>query len=141
MRTFDLDIKKEYPPNYREIVFSLGDVSKFRPVFVYGRCIYNPFERDLTPDVIFHESIHAKQQEVFPTVDMWYLKYLNEPAFRLECEKEAYGEQYAFARRHGVKGKLLTWIREQLAIELSSAAYGRLMTISQADTFLRRYTQ
>lgn len=137
----NLEIKKEYPPNYQDFLFHLGDVSKYKPVFCYGNTIYNPFERELTPDVIFHESVHAKQQSVYPTPDMWYLRYFNEPEFRLECEKEAYGEQYAFAKRHGVKGKLLTWIREQLSIELSGKAYGTLMTISQADTFLRRYTQ
>lgn len=136
MQATNLVIKNTYPPNYEKIVAYLGDVSAHKPVFCYGKSIYNPFGRKMGSDIEIHEATHARQQGDNP--DAWWDKYLIDADFRLAQEIEAYGEQYALAKRL-VRGKLLTWVLHQCAQELSSSAYGSLIGYAQASSKIRNY--
>lgn len=122
----------EYPPNYADITEALGNVDG--AVFCYGDTIYNPFWRDITPDIELHESVHSRQQGAYP--DVWYYKYLNDKGFRLEQELEAYAEQYAFTKRH-MSGKLLDWGLDNMAQALSGIMYGDLLSFNEARTKIR----
>lgn len=129
----------DFPPNYQEIVATFGDVSKRKPVFCYGDTLYNPFGVTITRDLEHHEEVHMRQQEKYSDPRVWYNIYLNDPAFRLEQEKEAYGAQYLFARENGISGKLLDWLREKISFGLSSEIYGNLISFGEANSFLRHY--
>ena len=128
-----------FPPNYRDIVDHLGDVSKARPLFCYGDTIYNPFKREITKDFEHHEYIHSIQQGENPEV--WYYKYLRDPAFRLQQELEAYGEQYRLAILNKAPPQIRDWCLETLARELSNEAYGNLLTFNEAKSKIRNYVK
>lgn len=140
-----------FPPNYDIISAALQPEA--HAIFCYGDTIYNPSDRKLSPDVEFHESIHARQQGDSP--DAWYARYLTDPMFRLEQEIEAYGEQYHYARTHieaeafkaevegkvlvAGKKKLLGWALTSMAKALSGPSYGNLLTLPQAESRIRHY--
>lgn len=128
-----------YPPNYQDIISFLGEVKEFNPIFCWGDIIYNPFGRKLTKDVIIHEQTHSRQQSSFTSPELWYVKYLQDPEYRLQCEIEAYGIQYYFAKQNGVSGKLLEWLKDRLANELSGKAYGNLLSFGEAVSKIRNY--
>lgn len=132
------DIINDYPPNYAQIVEALGDVSLSLPVFAYAPNIYNPFGRELLPDVIAHELVHIRQQNAIG-VEVWYNKYCYDASFRLSQEIEAYAFQYNYAKSKGVRGELLTWLGEHLATELSGSAYGSLISFHGALTAIRKH--
>lgn len=127
-----MKISEKYPPNYDEIVQALGKVDG--AVFCYGDTIYNPFKRNITPDIEVHEAVHMKQQGNMPEV--WYMKYLYDPKFRLEQEIQAYGEQYAFIKKY-MKGDLLAWGLEKMAQALSGKEYGNLLSYNEAEAKIR----
>lgn len=126
-----------YPPNYQNIRITLGDVSSVKPIFCYGKTIHNPFAREVTDDIILHEFIHSKQQGDNP--ENWWNMYLSNKEFRLDQEAEAYGAQYKFAKERGVRGSMLSWLKEKLAFELSGSAYGNLCSFGEAQSRIRNY--
>lgn len=129
-----LKISKDRPPNYYQIISALGEDKD--AVFCYGDTIYNPNGRDITPDVEVHELVHSKQQGDNP--ESWYNFYINDPKFRLKQEVEAYGTQYLFIKKY-VKGKLLSFMKDKLAMALSSETYGNLVTYREAEKLIRTF--
>ena len=147
-----MKIKKAKPPNYDEILLYLP--VNDRSVFCYGDTIYNPSGKDLLEDLIVHEEVHSRQQGEYP--DVWWYRYLTEPQFRLEQEIEAYGEQYAFAKRHiekaarevppghelaAGKTKLLKFALENMSEALSGPEYGSLITQAEAVSKIRAHAK
>ena len=130
-------IVADYPPNYRTIIEILGDVSTHNPIFAYGNKIYNPFNVDVTPDLIAHERKHMEQQGNNP--EGWWIRYLYDGDFRLSQEIEGYGEQYKFAREHGVRGAILDWALDHMARSLSSELYGGIISHNEARSKIRNY--
>ena len=103
LRQTDMDIiYGQFPPNYGELIeyFDANVLEEKKAIFCYGKSIYSPFNRKVTPDVEIHEEVHSKQQEACGNPEMWYYKYINDPEFRLEQEVEAYGTQYAFIKKY-----------------------------------------
>jgi len=133
-RVTDLEIKEDYPPNYLEIQSVLGNVGVYKPIFCYGKVIYNPFKREITPDIEIHEQVHSKQQGDYP--DVWYYKYLHDRDFRTKQEIEAYGAQYAFAKRF-VKGEVLEWALTNMAEALSGSIYDTGLSLGEAESKIR----
>lgn len=132
-------IRDSFPPNYEQIVFALGDVSKHRPVFAYAPDIYNPFKREITKDVEHHELVHIQRQGIYTSPDVWYNSYLWDKDFRLNEERIAYGEQYVFGCQFVTNAKLRKAFLEHLARELCGDAYGNLCTYQQAEQMIRTY--
>lgn len=134
-----MKVSTEFPPNYREIVTALGDVSKHGPIFCYGDTIHNPFGREVTEDLVAHEQRHSEQQGNDP--EGWWMRYLYDTDFRLSQEIEGYGAQYAFAKSHGVRGKLLDWALDGMAKSLSGELYGNLLSHNEARSKIRNYAR
>lgn len=134
MQVTKMKISLDYPPNYREIVDSLGDITG--AVFCYGDTIYNPFSVEILPDIEVHERVHSGQQG--DAIKMWYHKYLTDAQFRLSQEIEAYGEQYNFIKNL-MGGSLLRWRLEQMAQALSGKEYGHLVSYGEAISKIRNY--
>lgn len=135
-RVTNLKISTDYPPNYMDIVSILGEDKN--AVYCYGDTIYNPNNRTITADVEIHEEVHSKQQGDTP--EIWYYKYLHEPQFRLGQEIEAYGVQYAFAKQFA-QGSLLEWLKDKMAMALSSETYGNIISYRDAEQAIRNYKQ
>ena len=136
-----MKILNQKPQNYSQIVEALGDVSKYNPVFCYGDTIYNPFGREITPDVEHHESIHSRQQAQFTSPDDWYSRYLTDKKFRYEMELEAYSEQYSFGKEIVKKNKLTDAFLDSLASELCGEAYGLGLTFGEARSKIRNFAR
>ena len=133
----DEKYKEDFPPNYQEILKAILDVEKSTTVtFCYGDTIYNPYKLKLTEDLIYHESVHSKQQGDTP--DEWWSKYLTDVEFRLSQELEAYGEQYQFVKARTM-GKLTEWVLDRLAEHLAGPLYGNLLNLAQAKSKIRNY--
>lgn len=121
-------IVRDYPPNYAEIK------ARFNPlpntVFAYGDEIYSPATVNLPPDLIVHEQTHFAQQRAAGGPDAWWRRYIDDPAFRLEQEIEAYRAQYSFCLSYSrpERRALLAHICKSLA----SGMYGKLVTKDQA---------
>ena len=131
-------IINDYPPN-----IDLIRISDLNPpddaIYPYGKDIYSPVkkEKDISPDILYHEQIHQEQQGDNP--DIWWTQYLTDREFRLEMEIHAYGSQYQFAKTHVKDRKLLRWALENMASALSSEAYGKLLTYGEAESKIRNY--
>lgn len=134
-----MESSNEYPPNYSEILVAFSDIEKFKPIFAYGDTIYNPFKRAIPADIVFHESIHMRQQGNYP--DIWWNQYLNNEEFRLNQELEAYGEQYAFVVRNIPSNKMNKAALFSMAQALSGESYGSLLSFSEAESKIKKYAK
>ena len=89
-----MKIKVENPPML-ESILAAGMIPNLQTtIFTYGDTIYNPGDNELPDHLIEHEDTHSKQQGDDP--DAWWLRYVNDPYFRLQQEIEAYVNQYKF---------------------------------------------
>lgn len=134
-----MKILTEFPPNYAQIQLVFKEIEKHKPIFCYGDTIYNPFKREITPDLDKHEEVHSKQQGLYP--DQWWGQYLNDRDFRLQQEIEAYGTQYAFVKSFVKNTKLLEWLKENMADALSGELYGNLLSYGEAESKIRNYAK
>lgn len=130
----------DFPPNYKQIVEAFPVVAERKEaIFCYGDTIYNPFNRKITPDLTFHESIHTRQQGNNP--EEWWMYYIKNEEFRLDQEIEAYGEQYAFVMRHIPNNRVRRMIRDSMSTALSGDTYGKLLSFNEAETLISRYAK
>ncbi len=134
-----MKIKDEYPPNIEDIKKVFTNLEKHKPIFCYSDTIYNPFKVNVTPDLHVHEGVHQRQQGDYP--DVWWYKYLTDMSFRLDQEIEAYGEQLKFVKDNGVRGKLFDWIKDKIAMSLSSDLYGNIISYAKAESAVRNYAK
>lgn len=149
-----MEILTTYPPNYDVITAAIPTVAGDKnAIFCYGNRIYNPHGKEIPPDLQVHEAVHARQQGNDP--DGWWARYLSEPQFRLAQEIEAYGTQFAFAKK-GIeaaaeeaskqgkvlvagKNNLIRFALESMAFALSGETYGRLISYGEAETKIKNY--
>lgn len=133
-----MKIEKSYPPNWREIETVFPDAEKHKAIFAYGDTIYNPFDVNVTADLVIHEGVHSMQQGDYP--GSWWNKYFMDKDFRLEQELEAYGGQYSFIKdkmpRH-----LLDWKLDQIADSLAGTLYNTGITFGEAKSKIRQFSK
>lgn len=122
-------IINEYPPNIVAIEEHF-DLTGRTVYFTYGDAIYNPSGTHIAPDYVFHEEVHMKQQRDIGGPEIWWDKYIKDPAFRIEQEVDAYGQQLRYIRRNNAK-KVARELNH-FAEVLSSALYGNMMTEEDA---------
>lgn len=134
----DIKIEHAYPPNFEMIKAALPEANETN-VYCYGDTIYVPDGHQVPPDIIFHESIHSQQQGEDP--DAWWYRYVTNRSFRLEQEVQAYGEQYRWVLQHVQGGAFRKWAKESMAKALSGPEYGNLLTLSEAESRIRRYAK
>ncbi len=127
-----MELREEYPPNYSEITRNLN-LEGHKPVFCYGKYIYNPHKLKISPFTYAHEKVHSEQQGDNP--EKWWNEYLINPKFRLEQELLAMAKEYSL-----VKLVLKDMSNDFLYIkakELSSPLYALNLTIGQAESKIR----
>lgn len=131
-----MKIINKYPPNYNEIEMNMRIVGT--PAFPYGDIIYNPHDREIPPDVHYHEYIHSIQQGDNPA--LWWSKYTLDRNFRLEQEIEAYAHQYKFVKEH-LGDKVGKEALDGVAEDLASDTYSFGITKQEAETAIRKYAK
>lgn len=134
-----MNISPKYPPNVEEIrkVINLDNCP--RAVFTYGDVIHNPSGGHIDECVGFHEATHSLQQDKVGGPKNWWNRWLTEPHFRLEQELEGYGHQFRkyceITPDRNLRAKYLF----TLASDLSSAQYGKVITLYEARLKIKRY--
>jgi hypothetical protein len=127
-----VQVQTGFPPNITEILkrFKVTD----HTVYAYGDILYNPTGLEIPQDLMVHEEVHQKQQNILG-VEQWWAMYLENKQFRLNQEVEAYRAQYEFLKtvfnRHSLRGAL-----QQLAQNLSSPLYGSIITKKEAQNLI-----
>ena len=131
-----MKIVHDIPPNYEEI-----KRSHLKPdegaIFAYGDTLYVPHGRDVPPDIMYHEEVHAKQQKVYISPQIWWTKYIYDRDFRLHQEVEAYKEQYLFVKRN-TNVKIARECLNELSDNLSGTMYNLGITKHQAERMIRK---
>lgn len=127
-----MKILTERPPCFEDALKAFK-FDENKTVFAYGDVIYNPGNIVIDQHLLAHETVHAKQQNFDPTVaKLWWMRYIEDPKFRLEQEIEAYGAQYASickaVRDKNQRFKNLHMLAEFLA----SPLYGSIIGITEA---------
>lgn len=128
-------IVKDYPPNYNEIQSALNPDNTM--IFCFGDTVYNPTGKEIPEDILFHESIHVRQQSQFAYPELWWNKYLHSKSFRISQEVEAYYEQWQWVRKHyplKASEECLTELASNLA-----KLYNVGISPSQAQTIIRKF--
>lgn len=97
-------------------------------VIAYDGNIYS--NKPLYPDVLEHEKVHLKQQKKYGLLNFTD-KYLNNRAFRLEMEAEAYKVQLESIKDE----ELREAVRKDAIIGLTSGLYGK-MSKKEAEKLL-----
>lgn len=127
----------DFPPNIEKIRTKLNWSGK-TPVFTYGDTLYNPYGGNIDAPLQTHESTHSRQQGDDP--EGWWEKYLNDDHFRLEQELGAYLQQYLhFCRNKKDIVKQIQFL-EKIAGDLSSQAYGNIISIEDAKKLIKQGT-
>lgn len=102
-------------------------------VIAYDGNIYS--NKPLYPDVLVHEKVHLKQQKEHGLLNFTE-KYLNNKAFRLQMEKEAYKKQLESIEDLDLREA----VRKDAIIGLCSGLYGK-MSMTQAEKLLPKETK
>ena len=129
-----MKIIMDYPPNIEKIKAAFN-IEGLKVVFTYGDTIYNPHTDAVSDHLMVHESTHARQQGDDP--DAWWDKYIADPEFRKEQELEAYANQYLFMKK-ACTNRVLKDFLYQIANDLSGQIYGNLMSLTEAESAIRR---
>ncbi len=119
------------PPNIKEIrkTFTINETV----IFAYGDTIYNPEGIHIDRPMTIHEEVHSRQQAAIG-VEVWWKKYLADPTFRCEQEKEAYRAQYR-AVNITDRNKKFMYAR-RIALALSGPVYGNCIAYNDALKFI-----
>ena len=119
-----MKVVRGLPPNYDEIIKAFPQVADMAGIiYAWHDTIYNPDGGPVGPDLIAHETVHARQQAGDPAG--WWRLYLENGLFRLQQEIEAHQAEYDYWRsgsRH-VRRKMLRGIAKRL----SSPMYGSMV--------------
>lgn len=111
-------------------------ISEVDAIIAYGDAIYAP-NKTLTADLLVHEMVHCERQGFNPeSAKRWYEKYMGDPQFRLAEEVAAYRQQYFYCTRVYKDRNRQAKILHALAMELSSARYGSIVSHSVAKKLI-----
>lgn len=148
-----MEILHTFPPNYDAICLFFPSVAENKyAVFAYDGVVYNPYCRELLPDLIAHEAVHMRQQVECGGAESWWFRYLTDASFRLEQEIEAYAEQYRFVMRaydderervRSVpigRNRFSSYTLDSMARALSSADYGTIISFDHAKSRIKNYS-
>jgi len=123
----------DFPPNIEEVreAFPLSG----KEIFTWGDTIFNPNGNKLPAQLIAHEEVHERQQGMDP--DLWWKRYIKNPAWRLEQELEAHQVEYrVYCRTYGDRNRQWAYLRE-ISKRLASPMYGNMVTTAEAMKLIR----
>lgn len=104
----------------------------YETIFAYDNDIYTNYK--LSQDLLIHENVHLEQQNRIG-LDKWVDGFLNDDAFRLEMEIEAYKKQIASISDPNKRRKLIMICAENISSDL----YGGIISLSDAFDILVKH--
>lgn len=125
------------PPNFGAI----AEAFQLRPgvIFAFGTAIYNPDRIEIGPELMAHETAHAKRQVELGGPEGWWAAYIADPQFRLGEEIIAHRAEYrAHCRRPGIDRpcngfrSMRLFHLNAIAQRLASPLYGGLISVAEA---------
>ncbi len=76
--------RKEYPPNYYQIIDRFPKVAAMTVIFAYDGAVYNPKGVFIPRHLEVHEMMHLVRQEQHDGgTEAWWKQYLADDDFRL----------------------------------------------------------
>lgn len=133
-----MEIVADYPPNWEKLK-SHFDIEGAPIVITYGDKIYNPGNYELQDHLIAHEEVHSRQQREHPGgKDAYVDRFIEDSAFRLEVEIEAYIEQLRYIKKHKGRNVAPQYL-PIFAKHLSSEIYGHMISTGDATMRLLAY--
>lgn len=124
---------KDMPASVKKAITTIWAKNKRIPsniadiCYTYGPVCYSP--RELSRDLIVHESVHTTQQGENP--DAWWERYGVDESFRYSQELEAYRAQYRYIKGNLGARKAYSHA-ERFAGDMSAEMYGGMCTKAQA---------
>lgn len=131
-----MEIVKAYPPNIREIE-EVFDLTGKKPVFTYGKVLFNPHDCEVDQFLMAHEMTHTIQQDLIGGPIEWWKQYLSDKEFRLNQEIEAYHAQFTLLKKLRRDRNRISWYLHQIARDLSSPMYGNMCTLQEALKYIQ----
>lgn len=126
-----------YPPNFRDILAVFPMARSPSTVFAYGDRIYSMARGAIVPAVVAHEEAHGERQlgyhgSVDPelNIQMWWQRYLADPAFRLAEELVGHRAEYRWLLEHDPRNERRH--RDIIAKRLSGPLYNRMISFADA---------
>lgn len=119
--------QKDFPllERYAEIFEITKDT-----IFAYDHKIYS--NNDLPLHLIVHECAHHAQQD-FYGLDVWVIRYLEDPKFRLAMEIDAYKQQLKSITKRDFRARIFL----ESVKALSSDLYGNIISYKEAFNILK----
>lgn len=133
----NIEIINQKPPEhiYDACVKKFGVDFEKGVIFAYENKIHARYPEQVTEDLKVHESTHFKQHKEFGSSDKWWDKYLEDDAFRLSQELEAYQNQYQFIKAN-CNRKYRKFMLDKICTDLSSRMYGNLISYKDVQNLL-----
>ena len=131
-----MQIVNEKPPIWAEVIDMIGATPR-GAIFCWGDKIYNPDGIIVRDYLIAHEVVHEDQQRATGSPEAWWVRYLDDPWFRVQEEVEAYGAQYRFMCKRAKDRNMQTRILTDLARSLSGPLYGNAITHQKAMEWIK----
>ncbi|MGB0817840.1 MAG: hypothetical protein ACPGQQ_02950 [Candidatus Puniceispirillaceae bacterium] len=132
-------IIKAYPPNIDQIAEKFP-MAKTNPtvIFSFGECLFVPSGKDLPQEILAHEMVHCIRQLEHPGgVSGWWKQYLSDDEFCYNEELLAHRAEYqSIIERHPSR-PLRRKALQHVAKKLSSALYGKMVTLEKAKKALK----
>lgn len=115
-----MDILREYPPNFDEIVREIPEAATSGVIFAYAPYVYVPNGGILSGALKAHEAVHLAQQGDDPAG--WWERYLESVFFRFGQELEAHRAEYAWWKKW--RPQKAPKAKRLIAARLRSPLYG-----------------
>lgn len=124
-----MKIEAAWPPMIADIERVFGARPR-RTIFCVGSTIFNPDGITVGRELLAHEAVHSARQG--DSVDAWWRRYLDDPAFRLAEELPAHRAEYAaYCETHADRNRRARYLHACVS-RLAGPLYGRLLTAAQA---------
>lgn len=130
----NIKLSKECPPIYSRLHDKFGVEWEDGLIIAHSPYIYCLI--DIPPEKMVHECVHTKRQDEIG-VDLWYDRYIEDDAFRLDEEVRAYREEFKFLKKYVKDREFLFHLRNDICKNLSSSIYGNLVTLDEALNIIK----
>lgn len=124
---------KQKPPIYDRLVEKFGINWSTGIIITYGDTVHCRYK--ISNAKVAHEKTHIKQQAAYG-VEAWWDRYIEDPAFRLSQEIEAYRNELNWIASHIHDLRLKRTLTDDILRDLSGYIYGNLVTVDQARKLL-----
>lgn len=103
-------------------------------IITYGNNVYCKYEIPFHLEI--HEEVHIKQQNAYGP-EQWWDRYISDPQFRLEQEREAYLKQAIWVKANIKDRNEKYRILNKIVLDFSSGIYGNIITREEASKLIK----